>query len=118
MANNITTMVGLTPARAQVAIPLTTTTGILGPVTAAQTWVVDSLYVSNTNATPTTVTITLDTNGTNSLAIVGTVSIPGNCTLVVIDNTSPVYMTDGDNLKATAASATGLNAFASYKYIS
>jgi hypothetical protein len=82
---------------------------------------VNTLNVANTTATAATIIIAYNNAaaiaGTN-FAIAGTITVPANSTLNVIDKTSQYYLEENTSLAATAGTANALIVTVSYEDIS
>ena len=82
---------------------------------------INTLTVSNYTGTAATITINYNTaaslGGTNH-CIVGSVSVPGNSTLNVIDKTSQYYLEENTSLGAIAGTSNALSVTVSYEDIS
>ena len=114
-APNILSMSTITAASAVLA--LTTSAVTIGTtVPANQAYRVTSLYASNITSSSQTVTITMYKNPT-TVNIVYQASIPGNCTLAVIDKTSPINLQEGDYIQCLAGAASAVNVIMSYEFL-
>ena len=82
---------------------------------------INTLNVSNTTSSAATITIAYNNAaagaGTN-FAIVGTVQVPANSTLNVIDKSSQYYLEENSSLTATAGTSNALVVTVSYEDIS
>ena len=80
---------------------------------------VDSLYIANASAAGVAVSVTCyDESTTTNVDILTEGVVPGNCSLVVIDKNSPVYLEESDKLKVRASTGAVLSATASYRVMS
>jgi hypothetical protein len=82
---------------------------------------VNTLNVSNSTASPVTVTITYHTAaslGGTSLPLITSAYVPANATLNIIDKTSQYYLEENTSLGATAGTANALTVTVSYEDIS
>jgi hypothetical protein len=101
--NGTTTLTGLTPA-----------TGTVNRVT--------SITVANTTSSAATATIGIGNNATFGSATVVTypayqISVPANATLVVIDKTNSVYITENQSVGVTSGTASALTYTATFEAI-
>ena len=82
---------------------------------------VNTLNVANTTGTAATITVAYNNaaaiGGTN-FAIVGTLQVPANSTINVIDKSSQYYLEENSSLGATAGTANALVVTVSYEDIS
>lgn len=82
---------------------------------------VNTLNVSNTTGSAASITVVYNTGaalGGTSFAIVGTMSVPANSTINVIDKSSQYYLEENSSLGATAGIANALVVTVSYEDIS
>ena len=113
---NVTTINGVTKP---VSLTNTSPTAILAtsPVAANTVVKVNAIYVSNLDgATAYNITVDYYAAGTTATNFVYNVSIPVGATLDIISK--PIYVTEGDTLRATASSANKLSLVCSYEVIS
>lgn len=101
--NGTTSLTGLTPA-----------TGTVNRVT--------SITVANTTSSAATATIGIGNNATFGSATVVTypayqISVPANATLVVIDKTNSVYITENQSVGVTSGTASALTYTATFEAI-
>ena len=81
--------------------------------------IIDSLYVANSTATEKTVTVDCyDNSATSNVDVLTNGAVPGDCSLVVIDAKSPVYLEEGDKLRVQAGTSSVLSAVVSYRVMS
>lgn len=116
---NATTINGKT---AGVALSATTAfTALNNPASSGKCLKVNTLNVTNTTASVANVVISWN-NGANltgtNFAIAGTINVPGNATLNVIDKTSQYYLEENTSIGATAGTANALVVTCSYEDIS
>ena len=81
--------------------------------------VIDSMYVANSSAG--IVPVTVDCYDDSTSTYVDTLSEGGvlaKCSLVVIDNDSPVYLEEGDKLRVQAGTGGVLSVTVSYRVMS
>lgn len=113
---NVTTINGITKP---VSLTTTSPTAILAttPVTTGTVVKVNAIYVANLDgATAYNITVEYFAAGTTSTNFVYNVSIPVGATLDIISK--PIYVTEGDTLRATASAANKLSLVCSYEVIS
>jgi hypothetical protein len=82
---------------------------------------VNTLNVANTSSTAANITVNWHPAaaiGGNPFALVGTVSVPGNSTLNVVDRSSFVYLEENQSIGATAGTANALIVTCSFEDIS
>ena len=82
---------------------------------------INTLNVSNYNSSATFVTVRYHDQASsagNSFPIVGSISVPGQTTLTVIDKSSQYYLAENSSLSATAQTANFLTVTVSYEDIS
>lgn len=81
----------------------------------------DSLIVANTTAIAANITVNLYSAaslGGTAYAICSTVSVPANASLIVIDKTTCIYVTENQSVGATAGTSNALIVTASWEEIS
>lgn len=79
---------------------------------------INSLTISNVDgATSADITVDLFRSST-AYAIVSTIAVPADASLLVIDKSSQIYLEEGDSLRLTASAAGDLVGVASYEEIS
>ena len=110
---NVSTINGST----DVQVVSTTLTAITTNATSSgKVYKVNSLYVSNVDGVnDAAITATL-TRGSTNYAIVNTVTVPADSTIMVISN--PFYMEEGDIIKLQSSASSSLEAVCSYEDIS
>ena len=82
---------------------------------------VNTLNVANTTSTAATITVVYNTGAAlagTSFAIVGTMQVPANATINVIDKSSQYYLEENTSFGATAGTANALVVTVSYEDIS
>ena len=101
--------------RAQLALT-TTTIQELASCALGTLVSVDALYVSNASAAEASISVTCyDASTTSNVDILTEGAVPGNCSLVVIDKDSPIYLEESDTLKVQAGTGNVLSTTASYR---
>jgi hypothetical protein len=111
--NGKTTGVDLTTTNATVILS--------NPASSGKCLKINTLNVSNYTATATLITIgfySAAALGGTQFRIVGSVTVPANSTLNVIDKTSQYYLEEDQSLGATAGTANRFNITCSYEDIS
>lgn len=101
--NGTTTLTGLTPAAGTVNR-------------------ISSITVANTTSSAATATIGVGNNATFGSATVVSypayqISVPANATLVVIDKTTPLYITENQSVGVTSGTASALTYTATFEAI-
>ena len=76
-----------------------------------------SLSIANTTTANIAITVDLYRSST-AYRIAGSISVPANSTLVLITKDNGVYLNEGDTLRLTGGSGSGLEAVCSYEVIS
>ena len=81
---------------------------------------INSVYVSNIDgAVAASVTLTFeDSSASGSYALVNTVSVPADATLVVISKNESIYLEEGDSINCSASVDGDLQVVVSYEEIS
>jgi hypothetical protein len=102
--NGTTSLTGLTPA-----------SGTVNKI--------NSITVSNTTSSAATCTIGVGNNATFGSATVVSypayqISVPANATLIVIDKTTPLYITENQSIGVTSGTASALTYTATFEAIS
>jgi len=98
------------------------TTALTGLTPAANTVnKVNTIMVSNITASAATITIQISNNPTfasgTAYAIAFQISVPAGATLVVLDKTAPIYITENQSLGVTVGTASALNIVASFEVL-
>ena len=57
-------------------------------------------------------------SGGNAFPIVSTVSVPASASLIVVDKTTSIYLTEGTSISVTSGTASGITYTVSYEIIS
>lgn len=81
---------------------------------------VNSIYVANidgTNAATCTVNF-YDASATATYSLAYTINVPANSTIVILDKLHPIYLEEGDIIKALASANSDLDIVISYDVIS
>lgn len=82
---------------------------------------VNTIMVSNITASAATITIQISNNPTfasgTAYAIAFQISVPAGATLVVLDKTAPIYITENQSLGVTVGTASALNIVASFEVL-
>lgn len=123
MANpNIINATSILGVNSTTSLTTTSATSILSNAASSGTvYKLDSLIVSNTTGTAANISINLYSAaalGGTAYSICTTVSVPANSSLVVIDKTTCVYVTENQSVGATAGTANALVVTASWEQIS
>ncbi len=97
------------------------TTSLTGLTPAANTVnKIDAILVSNTTSSAATATIAVGNNATFGSATVITypayqISVPPNATLIILDKTTPLYITENQSVAAYSGTASALTFTASFE---
>lgn len=123
MANpNIINATSILGVNSTTSLTTTSATSILSNAASSGTvYKLDSLIVANTTASAANITINLysaATLGGTAYAICSTVSVPANASVIVIDKTTCIYVTENQSVGATAGTANALVVTASWEQIS
>lgn len=83
---------------------------------------INSIIVSNTTASAATATIAIGNNATFGSATVITypafqISVPPNASLIVVDKTTPLYITENQSVAAYSGTASALTFIASFEVV-
>ena len=83
---------------------------------------IDCIIVSNTTASAATATIAVGNNATFGSATVVTypayqISVPPNASLIVLDKTTPLYITENQSIAAYSGTASALTFTASFEVV-
>lgn len=123
MANpNIVNVTSITGANALVSLTNTSATTIASNAASSGTILkIDSLVVANTNTT-TAYNITINMYSAAALGgtaypVVSTLSVPANSSVIVVDKTNMIYLTENQSLGATAGTANQLVVTSSWEVI-
>lgn len=124
---NTTTILGnttyLTPA-------VTTAVVLLAnPASSGEVFKVNSIIAANVDGTNTvTTTVSLYTNGAvaqgsapsggTAFPIASTISVPANASLIVVDKTTPIYLTEGTSIVVTSGTASKITYTLVYEDVS
>jgi len=104
------------------ALSTTSATSVLSNASASgKVLKVNTLNVANTTGTAASITISYYSAaaiGGTAYAIVGSVTVPANSTLNVIDKTSQYYLAEDSSIGATAGTSNALVVTVSYEDIS
>lgn len=116
---NATTINGKTTAT---NLTSTAATAILSNANASNKALkVNTLNVANTSSTAANISVSwynAAALGGTAFALVGTVSVPGNSTLNVVDRSSGIYLEENQSIGATAGTANALIVTCSFEDIS
>ena len=98
------------------------TTAITGLTPAAGTVnKINSLLVSNVTGSATNVSIAIADNATfgsgNPFYIVYQIAVPANATLIALDKTTPIYVTENQSVGVTIATANALDIIANFEVV-
>jgi len=111
----------VTPAATTVSVAWTYdgTTSLTGLTPAAGTVnKINTLMVSNVTASAATITIQISNNATfasgTAYSLAYQIAVPPGATLVVIDKTAPVYVTENQSVGVIVGTASALNIVASF----
>ena len=100
--NGTTSLTGLTPAAGSVNK-------------------VNSILVSNVTASAANITIAVSNNATYASGtpyyLAYQISVPANATLIIVDKTTPVYVTENQSVGVTVGTASALNIVASFEVV-
>jgi hypothetical protein len=114
-----TTIIGKTSG---ISLTTTSATSVLSnAASSGQCLKVNTLNVANTTGTAASITVAYYNAaaiGGTAFAIVGTLQVPANSTLNVIDKSSQYYLEENSSLGATAGTANALVVTVSYEDIS
>lgn len=95
------------------------TTALTGLTPAAGTVnKINTLMASNVTASTATITVQISSNASfgsgTAYAIAYQIAVPPGATLVVIDKTAPIYITENQSIGVTVGTASALNIVASF----
>lgn len=79
---------------------------------------VNSIYASNVDGTTAAPVSLAFNDGSNSFALVSTVSVPADATLIVISKNEAIYLEEGQSLTGNSDDGTSLKLVISYEEIS
>jgi len=118
-APNIVNVATITGKTAVLALSATTQTSLLSNAAASNKVLkVNSLTVSNVNATTSAdITVVLKRSSTD-YALANTITVPAKSSLVVISKQNAIYLEEGDALHCTASVANYFQVVCSYEDIS
>lgn len=131
MANpNIAALTTVTGATTYLT-PSGTTAVVLLPNAASsgQVYRINQIIAANVNGTnPVNATISVYTNGAvaqgsapsggTAYPIASTISVPASASLIVVDKTTPLYLTEGTSITVTSGTSSGITYTISYEIIS
>jgi len=103
------------------AVTATETALVSNPASSGKIYKINSLIVSNIDgALAADITVRLFKNQAVSYALVSTVSVPADSTLIVLDKTTSIYLEENDSIRIQGAAgvANDLQAICSYEEIS
>lgn len=94
-----------------------------------QVFRINSIIASNVNGTnAVNATVSVYTNGAvaqgsapsggTAFPIISTVSVPVGASLIVVDKTAPLYLTEGTSITVTSGTASGITYIISYEIMS
>lgn len=98
------------------------TTALTGLTPAAGTVnKINSILISNTTGSATNVSIAIANNPTfasgNPFYIVYQIAVPANATLIALDKTTPIYVTENQSVGVTIATANALDIIANFEVV-
>ena len=123
MANpNIVNVAAIYGNNSSTSLSTTNATAIVNnPASSGKVFKVNMITVANvdgTNAADITINkYSQDDLGGTSYAIVSTVSVPADATLIVLDKTTSIYLKEDESIGATAGTASDLVVTASWEEI-
>lgn len=89
---------------------------------------INQIIVANTTGTAANTTVSIYTNGAvaqgsapssgTAFPVVGTISVPANASLIVVDKTTPIYLMEGTSITVTSGTGSALTYSISYDDIS
>lgn len=110
--------------------PSGTTAVVLLPNAASsgQVFRINQIVAANVNgSSAVNATVSLYTNGAvaqgsapsggTAYPIISTVSVPASASLIVVDKTTPIYLTEGTSIAVTSGTASGITYSISYEII-
>ena len=123
---NVTTITGnttyYTPSGTSAVVLLTNASG------SNTVYKIDQIVVANTTASAANATVSIYTNGAvaqgsapsggTAYPIVSAVSVPGNASLIAVDKTTALYLTENTCISITSGTASSLTFSVSYEAIS
>ncbi len=110
--------------------PSGTTAVVLLPNTASsgKVFKINQIVVANTTGTAASTTVSIYTNGAvaqgsapsggTAYPVAGTISVPANASLIVVDKTTAIYLQEGTSISVTSGTASALTYSISYEDIS
>lgn len=89
---------------------------------------INQIIVANTTASAANTTVSIYTNGAvaqgsapsggTAFPVAGTISVPANASLIVVDKTTPIYLMEGTSITVTSGTGSALTYSISYDDIS
>lgn len=117
-APNIVNVTTIT-AKTNLANVTTVTANVISnAVGSGQVYKLNDIILSNYGSTVVTANVSLNRNGVGAFFIAGTMSVPGNSTLVVMGKDTAIYMEEGDSLQTSASGNSAVHLVSSYEVIS
>lgn len=116
-APNIVNATTITGKTAVAAVAATATTILTNSAASNKVFKVNTLIISNIDgANPCDITVDIFRSSV-AYNIASTITVPADASLVVISKENPIYLEEGDVLRATASAAGDLQAVCSYEDI-
>jgi hypothetical protein len=116
-APNLLSPTTITGKTAVIAVGTSETNVVENAAASGKVMKINSLIISNVDGT-NAADITVDVyRSTTAYKLCSTVAVPADASLVVITKESPIYLEEGDTLRATASAASDLEAICSYEEI-
>ena len=76
---------------------------------------INSIYVTNVDGTNSADTTVQWYNGSNAFELAHTVPVPADSTLIVLGKDAPIYLEEGQSIRANASAASDLQIVISYE---
>jgi len=123
---NVTTILGVTTY----LTPGGTSAVVLLPNAAAsgKVYKINQIVAANTTGTAANTTVSIYTNGAvaqgsapsggTAYPIAGTISVPANASLIVVDKTTQIYLQEGTSISVTSGTGSAITYSISYEDIS
>lgn len=116
-APNIVNATSITGKTAVAAVGTSATTVVSNGAGSNKVLKVNTLIISNIDgANPCDITIDIFRSSV-AYMIASTITVPADASLVVISKENPIYLEEGDTLRATASAVSDLQAVCSYEDI-
>lgn len=122
-APNIVNVATITGKTAAIALSTTSATQLVSnSVSSGKVFKINMIQVANVDGTNAcTVTVdyhTQDDIGGTAYSLAGTISVPADASLVVLDKNTAIYLEENKSISVTAGTANDLEVLVSYEEIS